>query len=47
MLDGPVRENLDIDEAVAIERDLYLIRFGRTERWPAPIEVFRAARRIL
>lgn len=47
MLDGPVRENLDIDEAVAIERDLYRIRFGRSERWPAPIEVFRAARRIL
>lgn len=47
MLDGPVRENLDVDEAVAIERALYLIRFGRMDRWPAPLEVFRAARRIL
>lgn len=47
MLDGPPRDGFDFDRAVAIERDLYLIRFGRTDRWPSPIEVFRAARRLL
>ncbi len=41
------RGRFDPEMARQIEAQLCEIRFGRADRWPAPLAVFRAARRIL